>query len=181
MSATTCYFAWGCFPYFSWDVHCEERALAGVSKDGHKPDRALRPSFETPATPVIGPRYAPTRWRAPQDKVHRYDWFHGSDRLVGILRFTVAERPVLARDFYEPDKDVFAAMTQPLMKAVRDCLIKLALLLNRSSRKQEHLDENAVLRPLKVEIVLVGNMVLRRMLAHNLKTVIYRRFQHIHH
>jgi len=40
-----------------------------------------------------------------------------------------------------------------LMKAVRDCLIKLALLLNRPSRKQEHLDENAVLRPLKVEIV----------------------------
>ena len=51
--------------------HCEERALAGVSKDGHKRDRALRPSFETPAAPVIGPRYAPTRWRAPQDKVHR--------------------------------------------------------------------------------------------------------------
>src|SRR6266480_2767972 len=80
MSATTCYFAWGCFSNFSWDVHCEERALAGVSKDGHKRDRSLRPSFETPATPVIGPRYAPTRWRAPQDKVHRQDWFHASDR-----------------------------------------------------------------------------------------------------
>jgi hypothetical protein len=34
-------------------------------------------------------------------------------RLDLLLRFTVAERPVLARDFYEPDKDVFTPMTQP--------------------------------------------------------------------
>jgi hypothetical protein len=31
--------------------------------------RTMRPSFETAAEPVIGPRFARTRWRPPQDEV----------------------------------------------------------------------------------------------------------------
>src|SRR5450756_523569 len=46
----------------------EERALARVSKDGGRL-RTLRPSFETLAEFIIGPRYARTRWQAPQDEV----------------------------------------------------------------------------------------------------------------
>jgi hypothetical protein len=38
-----------------------------VSKDGRK--YALCPSFETLAEFIIGPRFARTRWQAPQDEV----------------------------------------------------------------------------------------------------------------
>src|SRR5450756_1754736 len=50
------------------DLILRSRAfLRGVSKDGGRL-RALRPSFETLAEPVIGPRFARTRWQAPQDE-----------------------------------------------------------------------------------------------------------------
>jgi hypothetical protein len=39
----------------------------GVSKDGGRL-RALLPSFETLAEFIIGPRFARTRWQAPQDE-----------------------------------------------------------------------------------------------------------------
>src|SRR5450756_697252 len=50
------------------DLILRSRAfLRGVSKDGGRL-RALRPSFETLAEPVIGPRFARTRWQALQDE-----------------------------------------------------------------------------------------------------------------
>src|ERR1700676_5160894 len=47
--------------------HPEERALARVSKDGGESRRC--PSCETLAEFIIGPRFARTRWQAPQDEV----------------------------------------------------------------------------------------------------------------
>ena len=50
------------------DLILRSRAfLRGVSKDGRRL-RVLRPSFETLAEFIIGPRYARTRWQAPQDE-----------------------------------------------------------------------------------------------------------------
>src|SRR6267378_6246124 len=46
----------------------EERALARVSKDGGERMHCV-PSFETLAEFIIGPRFARTRWQAPQDEV----------------------------------------------------------------------------------------------------------------
>jgi hypothetical protein len=47
--------------------HPEERALARVSKDGR--ESLCCRSFETLAEFIIGPRFARTRWQAPQDEV----------------------------------------------------------------------------------------------------------------
>src|SRR5690242_17992054 len=104
----------------------------------------------------------------------------GNYKQLGVGSHAIAKGPVLLRYLDEVDDHVLTAQAQPLVQTVGDGLVEALLLLDRAARIQRELDEDAVFGARNAEIVLVSNMVLGRVLADDLETVIQRRVQDVH-
>jgi hypothetical protein len=69
-----------------------------------------------------------------------------------VLRFTVAERPVLFRDFHQIDQDIFFAQACFLIEQVGDPAIKHFLHFRGAAGVQRDLDDDEIVRAGNIRI-----------------------------
>jgi hypothetical protein len=69
-----------------------------------------------------------------------------SVNLLGVLRLTVAKRPVLFADFNQTNEYVFPAQAETLVQSVCDCFVEGALLIYSPPGIERDLDKNAIFR-----------------------------------
>jgi hypothetical protein len=99
----------------------------------------------------------------------------------GVLRLTIAERPILFLYFHEIDEDVFAAQVQSLVQTVGDSLVEGSLHVERPSLIQNHLNQYCVLGSLDSQIGRVDDQVGWRVLGDDLKSIVLRHIQDADH
>src|ERR1700722_14756735 len=92
--------------------------------------------------------------------------------VLNVLRFAVAEGPILLADLDQIDQYIFSAQLQFLVKPVRDGFVEALLGLDRAAGIQGDLHEDAIVRALDAQIGAVELQARLSMLGDHLESVV---------